>query len=296
MVTVSRTYSAYQKKVIRSLAKLVGARAFRYEKAQNNHLKIHIEGVDKPIFTSSTPSDCKALDNFMSQVRGMIRAAEQQHPVVKKVCEAHPKQPHVCSHEKMITSIVKNMRLMAADLQDKEVEMVFEQETVDGISEHRQQVIKKAINTALGHRKGGRYLTPSVIHCIEKDISHHVDFILPTVAHYAELLSKSKIAAKSKQEAAVMQSVAPTAELDEKETLALGDVFQMPLKQDEAVAKENKQKAKTIKKLAVKKLSRMVQQHVGEDDMSMLMSLTSEQRITQAKAFTMIQIKRLLMI
>lgn len=306
MVTVSRTYSAYQKKVIRSLAKLVGARAFRYEKAQNNHLKIHIEGVDKPIFTSSTPSDCKALENFMSQVRVMIRAAEKQYPLAVKVCEANPKQPHVCSHEKMITSIVKNMRLMAADLQDKEIEMVFEQQSVDGIGEHRQQVIKKAINTALGHRKGGRYLTPSVMRCIEEDISHHVDFILPTVAHYAELLSKSKIAAKSKQEVAVAQSVVLDAECDdkdligeeieidqEKETLALGDVFQMPVKHDQPLTKDNKQKVKPVKKLALKKPSRMAQQHVGEDDMSMLMTLTSEQRITQAKALTMVQIQAL---
>lgn len=307
MVTVSRTYSAYQKKVIRSLTKLVGARAFRYEKAQNNHLKIHIEGVDKPIFTSSTPSDCKALENFMSQVRVMIRAAEKQYPLEVKVCEANPKQPHVCSHEKMITSIVKNIRLMAADLQDKEVEMVFEQESVDGISEHRQQVIKKAINTALSHRKGGSYLTPSVMRCIEKDISHHVDFILPTVAHYAELLGKSKNAAKSKPTSAAVQSVELDLEMDDEELineemnaveeqapLSLGDVFLLPQKQDQSVTTTMKKKVKLSKTSVMKKPSRMAQQQpVGEDDMSMLMALTSEQRIAQAKALTMAQIQAL---
>ena len=307
MVTVSRTYSAYQKKVIRSLSKLVGARAFRYEKAQNNHLKIHIEGVDKPVFTSSTPSDCKALENFMSQVRGMIRAAEKQYPLEVKVCEANPKQPHVCSHEKMISSIVKNMRLMAADLQDKEIEMVFEQQAVEGISEYRQQVIKKAIGTALSHRKGGSYLTPSVIRCIEKDITHHVDFILPTVAHYADLLAKSKNTAKSKPTSAAVQSLELGAEIDEEEfigaeinaveeqaPLSLGDVFLLPQKQDQPVTTAAKKKVKLSKKSGVKKPSRMDQQQpVGEDEMSMLMALTSEQRITQAKVLTMTQIQAL---
>ncbi|HIF9152498.1 TPA: hypothetical protein ACX6PW_001133 [Photobacterium damselae] len=307
MTTVSRTYSAYQKKVIRALSKLVGSRAFRYEKAQNNHLKIHIEGVDKPVFTSSTPSDCKALENFMSQVRGMIRAAEKQHPLEVKVCEANPKQPHVCSHEKMISSIVKNIRLMAADLQDKEIDMVFEQGTVDGISEHRQTLIKKAITTALSHRKGGRYLTPSVMRCIEKDISHHVDFILPTVAHYAELLSKSKIAAEPKEEVAEVQSVELDAECEEQESndkemvtieektpLSLNDVFQRPQKQDKTVINANKKKVKSVKKLTVKKPSRVVNAHSGEDDLSMLMTLTSEQRIHQAKVLTMTQIQALI--
>ena len=306
MVTVSRTYSAYQKNVIRSLSKLVGARAFRYEKAQNNHLKIHIEGVDKPVFTSSTPSDCKALENFMSQVRGMIRAAEKQYPLEVKVCEANPKQPHVCSHEKMINSIVKNMRLMAADLQDKEIEMVFEQQSVDGISEHRQQLIKKAIGTALSHRKGGSYLTPSVMRCIEKDITHHVDFILPTVAHYADLLAKSKNTAKSKPTSAAVQSLELGAEIDEEgligaeinaveeqAPLSLGDVFLLPQKQDQPVTKAKKKKCKNVNKLTREKPSCLIETPVGEDDMSMLMALTSEQRITQAKALTMTQIQTL---
>ncbi|EHA1079973.1 hypothetical protein I8Y06_000762 [Photobacterium damselae] len=307
MTTVSRTYSAYQKKVIRALSKLVGSRAFRYEKAQNNHLKIHIEGVDKPVFTSSTPSDCKALENFMSQVRGMIRAAEKQHPLEVKVCEANPKQPHVCSHEKMISSIVKNIRLMAADLQDKEIDMVFEQGTVDGISEHRQTLIKKAITTALSHRKGGRYLTPSVMRCIEKDISHHVDFILPTVAHYAELLSKSKSMVESKEETVVAQPIEQGANLDhsividaemsaikEKISLSLNDEFQRPQKQDETAIKTNKKKVQPVKKGTMKKPSRTVQAHIGEDDLSILMTLTSEQRIHQAKALTMTQIQALI--
>ena len=304
MVTVSRTYSAYQKNVIRSLTKLVGARAFRYEKAQNNHLKIHIEGVDKPIFTSSTPSDCKALENFMSQVRVMIRAAEKQYPLEVKVCVATPKQSHVCSHEKMISSIVKNIRLMAADLQDKEVEMVFEKQSVDGISEHRQQVIKKAISTALSHRKGGSYLIPSVIRCIEKDIAHHVDFILPTVAYYAELLVKHS--AKTEYTLETSGVVETDVTFDENElidevtenaaektALSLGDVFQLPQKQDGKEIKLNKQKLKNVKKTIVNKPSHTVQQHVGEDEMSMLMSLTSEERITQVKVLTMTQIQTL---
>ncbi|PSW62151.1 hypothetical protein C0W54_07415 [Photobacterium kishitanii] len=261
MSTVSRTYSAYQKKVIRALSKLVGSRAFRYEKTQNSHLKIHIEGVDKPVFTSSTPSDRKALENFMSQVRMMIRAAEKRSPLEEKVFEEPPKQPHVCNHEKMINSIVKNMRLTAVDLQDKEVEIVLEQESVDGISEHRQQLIKKSIGTVLSRRKGERYLTPSVMRCIEKDISHHVNFILPTVAHYAELLGKSKIDEKSRIDE-------ETEMVQEKETLALGDMFQLPLKPYEPVTKESKQKIKPVKKP-----SRMAKQHVGEDNMSMLMTL-----------------------
>lgn len=66
----SSGYSKYQKRVIKFLNDLLGADTpFSYERTQTNHLKVLIDGVPKPIFTGSTPSDCKSINNFMAEVK-----------------------------------------------------------------------------------------------------------------------------------------------------------------------------------------------------------------------------------
>lgn len=68
-------YSKYQKRVIKFLNDLLGTdRPFTYERAKNNHLKVLIDGVPKPIFTGSTPSDCKSINNFMAEVKRELKA------------------------------------------------------------------------------------------------------------------------------------------------------------------------------------------------------------------------------
>ncbi|PSV00565.1 hypothetical protein [Photobacterium kishitanii] len=72
-----RSYTKYQQQVIKELQLTLTDRDFKYSKAQNNHLKIIIEGVKSPLFTSATPSDCRSFQAFMSEVRCKIRESEK---------------------------------------------------------------------------------------------------------------------------------------------------------------------------------------------------------------------------
>lgn len=73
-------YSKYQKRVIKFLNDLLGTdRPFTYERAKNNHLKVLIDGIPKPIFTGSTPSDCKSINNFMAEVKRELKASNNEN-------------------------------------------------------------------------------------------------------------------------------------------------------------------------------------------------------------------------
>ena len=73
------SYSKYQKKVIKFLYDLLGVDTpFSFERAQNNHLKILIDGVPKPLYTGSTPSDTKAINNFMAEVKRHVALSKKE--------------------------------------------------------------------------------------------------------------------------------------------------------------------------------------------------------------------------
>ena len=73
------SYSKYQKRVIKFLNDLLGTDTpFTYERAKNNHLKVLIEGIPKPIYTGSTPSDCKSINNFMAEVKRELKARKNE--------------------------------------------------------------------------------------------------------------------------------------------------------------------------------------------------------------------------
>ena len=61
------SFSKYQKDIIKKITKELGPGIpFKYEKTSSNHLKVLIEGLEKPRYTACTPSDIKSGDNFMA--------------------------------------------------------------------------------------------------------------------------------------------------------------------------------------------------------------------------------------
>lgn len=188
-----RSYTSFQKEAIKEVSKLVGNRAFRYEKTQSNHLKMFIEGVDKPVFTSGTPSDGRcSLRNMLSQVRGELRGLDEQAPLPIQHCAANPTQPHVCAHSKMIKHIVKTFRSQVNDMEMKERAMVLEMQCVNEIPSLRLSLVKQVINARLKLRKNPEYVKPSEMRCLIKDVLHHLNFMLPDLACYAQSLQEPK--------------------------------------------------------------------------------------------------------
>lgn len=191
------SYSKYQKRVIKFLNDLLGTETpFNYEKTQTNHLKVLIDGVSKPIFTGSTPSDCKSINNFMAEVKRELRASKQEPEQTEQ--KAKPRLPIQLSNDKLIQGCVKSLRTRVETLKSQEEALVLEHKHVDWINKARMDTVKHAVFLALQSRKSGAYLKRKEIKEIEDTVILHLNFMLPTAACYAELLdSKNKYQPKS---------------------------------------------------------------------------------------------------
>ncbi|HKM16130.1 MAG TPA: hypothetical protein VJY63_09475 [Marinospirillum sp.] len=188
-------YSKYQKRVIKFLTDLLGTETpFTYEKTQTNHLKVLIDGVPKPMYTGSTPSDRKSIDNFMADVKRELKASKINHSLDD---ETQPKpqmsEPVDEYHDRIVQSCVKTLRSRLGMLKSQEQEKVLENRSVDGITDHRSEVVKNMVALASQARKPSTYIKHQEIKSIENMVLKHLKFMMPTLAHYSELLeSKSK--------------------------------------------------------------------------------------------------------
>lgn len=194
---VNRTYSRYQRTVIDLLNKQLGDRPFSYEKAQNNHLKVLIEGVSRPIYTGSTPSDVKSGKNFMAEVNREIRKAREEALIeeTERATSASTDTP-ACLYEKyakLIRNIAKNLRQLRQSLMHKEWKLVEEAQNTEVLTTHRKTLRDTVIKTALATRKSEEYVTSSEMRYIENEVNKHLEFILPNTAYYAEKLSPKSV-------------------------------------------------------------------------------------------------------
>lgn len=191
------SYSKYQKRVIKFLNDLLGTETpFSYERTQTNHLKVLIDGVPKPIFTGSTPSDCKSINNFMAEVKRELRASKQEPEQTEQ--KEKPRLPFQLSNDKLIQGCVKSLRTRVETLKSQEEALVLEHKNVEGISKARMETVKHAVSLALKSRKSGVYLKRKEMKEIEDTVMRHLNFMLPTAACYADLLdSKNKYQLKS---------------------------------------------------------------------------------------------------
>ncbi|EPW6429582.1 hypothetical protein [Vibrio alginolyticus] len=185
------SYSKYQKRVIKFLNHLLGTETpFSYERTQTNHLKVLIDGLPKPIFTGSTPSDCKSINNFMAEVKRELRASKEE--LSEPGLKVKPRLPFQMSNDKLIQGCVKSLRTRIDTLKTQEETLVLETESVEGINSARLDTVKYAVSVALKTRKQGVYLKRKEMKEIEDTVMRHISFMLPTAAYYAELLNSKK--------------------------------------------------------------------------------------------------------
>lgn len=188
-------YSKYQKRVIKFLTDLLGTETpFTYEKTQSNHLKVLIDGVPKPMYTGSTPSDRKSIDNFMADVKRELKASKIDPSLDDETQpKPQPLEPVDEYHDKIVQSCVKTLRSRLGMLKSQEQEKVLENRSVDNVTDHRNEVVKSMVALTTQARKPSTYLKHQEIKSIENTVLKHLKFMMPTLAHYSELLeNKSK--------------------------------------------------------------------------------------------------------
>ncbi|PKH07116.1 hypothetical protein [Moritella sp. Urea-trap-13] len=189
----ARKFSKYQKDIIKELTKTLGLIPFTYQKAKNNHLKVLIDGVKKPLYTDCTPSDYNSQHNFMSMVRQEVRGIGKDvsyGPTMQKNNRIDLQMNKKLNTEKMLKAILKSLRHIATSIEKREEKLVIEAGTIKPISEHRKVLITDSIQRAKRDNSGLGYLTNKEMNALEKELKIHIDFMLPNVAYYALKLSE----------------------------------------------------------------------------------------------------------
>lgn len=210
------SYTKYQKRVIKFLNNLLGSEVpFKYERTQSNHLKVLIDGVPKPIYTGSTPSDCKSLNNFMADVKKELKASKvvPQPPIEQKTPVAIRQQKD--SLNKLVQSCIKSFRTRIEVLKQREEEAVINEQSLDVISSLRNEVVKHSLSHALQGRKNLGYIKPREMKELEGKLLKHLAFMLPTLAFYSDLISaKNKFKPMAANEEAHQVQFSPVNQCD----------------------------------------------------------------------------------
>lgn len=191
----NNSYSKYQRSIIKAISKELGPNIpFKYEKANNNHLRVCIDGLDKPLFTSSTPSDCKAGENFMSDVRCKLRAAQieyqekQSTPKYNAAKRLNTAQLKAQQYDQLLCACVKVIRTSIEQYSNKEKEKVLAEKSVNNLKNHRKNLASKIFEQTKKSNKNSGYLTGKDSRNMTTEILKHLTFMLPNSADYAHSL------------------------------------------------------------------------------------------------------------
>jgi hypothetical protein len=216
------SYSRYQKRAIKFLSEFLGtSRPFSYVKANNNHLKVLIKGVPKPIYTGCTPSDCRSIKAFMAEVKRAVKESDNPRPEnaaisynETAVVQKHQFHEITARQEKIIQSVVRAMRNRIEVIKAKEEEMVMVDLSFDEVGNSRKSVIKEGLDLALKSNKQGSYFTAKELKKMSESVREHLDFMLPTMAYYSDKLYANRLSGKQ-QLTTDLSSVSPVEDKQE---------------------------------------------------------------------------------
>ena len=309
MTTInSRCYTSYQKRVIKAVTPLIGDRAFYYTKAKNNHLELKIEGIDKPLYTGATPSDCKSFENFMSQVRSKLRASEDQHKIPEKntISEPYHRSSGLEQYEKIVRNTVKHCRTNMDLWVKRERDFIIEQNNAQGVNEYRQKTIKEAINKALSTRRNAEYVTESIKRSITKEISHHINFMLPNSAYYSDILAQAEINKKRDEDTSVaevdtVKTDDEIIELEASHSTSTSFSLSQLIQSQHPKIMRNRRKKNTIKPNVIKEVQKTESKSKAKEalqekqtDSLDVFAIEGSERVQQLKKLTSEQAQHLL--
>lgn len=245
------SYSRYQKRAIKFLNEFLGtSRPFTYEKANNNHLKVLIQGVRKPIYTGCTPSDCRSIKEFMAEVKRAVKESdkplseleEKKGNVESSVASAKRVNVSGERQDKVVQSVVRAMRNRIEVIKTKEEEMVLESMSLDEIGNSRKSVIKEGIDLAIKSNRQGAYFTQKELKTMSQSVEEHLDFMLPTIAYYSDKIHESTL--RNQHDRLVKPTItAPISQLSENGTNS------SLIRQEKANIELTSEKSRTVAKV-----------------------------------------------
>lgn len=181
------SYSKYQKDIIKKITKELGPNIpFIYEKTCRNHLKVLIEGLDKPLYTACTPSDRKSGDNFMADLRSALKAAhlKRQTKVVSST-RMNTAQLKVQYIENLTASCIKTVRTNIKQYIEKEKSLVIKENSISNFKLLRKSLATKIFTQNQKMTRQQFYITGADSKIIKSEVIKHLNFMLPNAADYA---------------------------------------------------------------------------------------------------------------
>lgn len=278
------SYSKYQKRVIKFLNDLLGTHTpFSYERTQSNHLKVLIEGINKPLYTGSTPSDTRSINNFMAEVKKELRLSAQEltddAEASSKVSAPDTEKSNVTiqsvfspCYDKLIQTCIKSLRTQVASIKEQEQKQVGQLNEVEFIKVARLKTVKHSISHVLQTYKHTGYIKPKAMREIETAILKHLSFMLPSIAFYSDLLEPEKVAVTLQGNAANQD--------DKVVNLEANKVARTALNIDKNIAKKSEAKSSETREIKQK-------EHQPKSGASkQLMSLSPHKRVNELRSLS----------
>lgn len=213
--------TSYQKQVDKYLRDFLGyAHPYYLKKAQNNHLKVYIEGVPDILVTGATPSDSSGFDNFKALVAQKIREKEAE-PV--EIPEPKPcPQKHAGLRQALVDNLkgkaIKTMKSQLSDLRIKEKDFILHSQNPEDHKIFRGDIASISLKYAIKTLRGKAFITKVEQKEIKNEVLRHMNFALPSTAYYAEMIESQKVAEEmtAEENSKIEVSVCETAPIDSK--------------------------------------------------------------------------------
>lgn len=274
-------FSRYQKRVIKFLTDFLGADIpFTYERTQTNHLKVLIEGVPKPLYTSSTPSASNTFNNFTSEVKREVKA-------IKNTSEPKKRSPYptkttfikIAASDRLVQSSVKAIRSRLESLKSREEEQVLASKSLESVNTYRADIVKQTLTLTMQARKQGAYLKPKEVKELEAKIRNHLDFMMPTMACYSNMLNAKTKYSNVESLVAVNDEKIEVAENTAPKQSAQLEVVKEPSSDTQSLPTDNLLKLSTSERIgALRQLSKIEALSLIED-IKQAIALNREQDI-----------------
>lgn len=203
-----KSFTPYQREAIAKVRALLGDTGFSYEKNAKNHMTIRIEGVQKPFTTGATPSDQRAIHNFIGDIRAelnrlnpkdtcQLKPGELSHSQMKAKAKKSASELVQNQAKKLQKQLKCNLRAirkgeykMLTQLQDEQAGDLSNDLLADSIRQYRRQQVEPALDQLINQNKGDLFITPGQIKQGKAELEEYLDSNLASVAEYRDRLDK----------------------------------------------------------------------------------------------------------
>lgn len=208
MTCYEKRFTPYQRQVIARVSQLLEGKTFQYEKKRNNHLAIKVEGISDVFHTSATPSDFRAADNFLGDIRSALnrRAADRaaseaaEYPSPSQAGRRAKKSVQVfvqAQNKKLHKQLKRNLRstrkeefkMLIQQLQDDDYELPSETLAIS-VRQFRETLVSAEIDRFIHQEKGDLFIPSGMLKGIKKDAISYLNNNLASLADHRARLNR----------------------------------------------------------------------------------------------------------